>query len=754
MEKPRQKELCQNLKDNDWQLRIYAAKKLGSYKRLKKESIKALAKALGDSSYYVRLAAIQSLGKVGPRGSIAVDKLMIFLQDENKDQAKHVCKALTKIGKKASLQLIEELGSNNSKHHSLVRSTLIHMEKNAVQALIKGLHSTEKRLVEYSAECLGEIGTKAKKAIPQLENLLLSDLKISKYRIAHSLGQIGGLGIEVLENALQSPDEQIRISAANGLEKAIETTSITARHLLDCISGSDKLVEEVCRALASIGEEAFPIVPELILEFLKADRIPKSYIKKALEKIGPKTIPYLLDVFDEASEENKQEIMYLLNDFAPLDASSGEYLSSNLKESDNFLRSLMLRALEGSNSKRVASDLVELLGEDLSRNVRRSVFACLESMGPSASPALPALMELLEFENDHNGSDIASIIGKTISEQKDIQFLIEEFGSTLDFEHRNRIASVFRHLGPKAKEAAPLLWDVISNNDNHWFVGNAVSALGRMGVVARDYLDKLGEIFHNNKTHLARNIVEVVLHMTNSYPKGQRMELWHEFAGQHSNVLSKVIGYFQAFVKESKSRHSWVSDKRLGTLAKDALELFSEHQISSIAAREMAPKEPDIRTLNSLQDRFDQMKKHSNANVRGFEFERFLFDLFDAFGLNPQGSFRVGSGGEQIDGSFTLGDGVFLCEAKWFKKPVPPKEIRDFLGKIVLKANWTRGFFISVTGFKKSCRQNLRDNKRVICMDGDDLELVLEGKWNLRDALNYKLKKASELGDFMSPLPS
>lgn len=49
MEKPRQKELCQNLKDNDWQLRIYAAKKLGSYKRLKKESIKALAEALGDS---------------------------------------------------------------------------------------------------------------------------------------------------------------------------------------------------------------------------------------------------------------------------------------------------------------------------------------------------------------------------------------------------------------------------------------------------------------------------------------------------------------------------------------------------------------------------------------------------------------------------------------------------------------------------------------------------------------------------------
>jgi len=48
---------------------------------------------------------------------------------------------------------------------------------------------------------------------------------------------------------------------------------------------------------------------------------------------------------------------------------------------------------------------------------------------------------------------------------------------------------------------------------------------------------------------------------------------------------------------------------------------------------------------------------------RGFAFEKFLKDLFEAHGLAPRASFRLQ--GEQIDGSFQLSSETYLLEAKW-----------------------------------------------------------------------------------------
>jgi hypothetical protein len=58
---------------------------------------------------------------------------------------------------------------------------------------------------------------------------------------------------------------------------------------------------------------------------------------------------------------------------------------------------------------------------------------------------------------------------------------------------------------------------------------------------------------------------------------------------------------------------------------------------------------------------------------RGYAFESFLNELFDLFSLAPRGSFRLV--GEQIDGSFQLGQDVYLVEAKWQNEKKPAKLI-------------------------------------------------------------------------------
>lgn len=106
-------------------------------------------------------------------------------------------------------------------------------------------------------------------------------------------------------------------------------------------------------------------------------------------------------------------------------------------------------------------------------------------------------------------------------------------------------------------------------------------------------------------------------------------------------------------------------------------------------------------------------------HARGYAFEGFLKDLFHAFGLAAQGPFRLR--GEQIDGSFLLGGDTYLLEAKWHGQAIGVAELHTFHGKIEQKAAWTRGLFVSNSGFTDDGLVAFGRGKRVICMDGLDL---------------------------------
>lgn len=84
-------------------------------------------------------------------------------------------------------------------------------------------------------------------------------------------------------------------------------------------------------------------------------------------------------------------------------------------------------------------------------------------------------------------------------------------------------------------------------------------------------------------------------------------------------------------------------------------------------------------------------------HLRGYAFEKFLCDLFDVYALAPREPFRLK--GEQIDGSFQFGQKTYLVEAKWHNKPMGVADLHTFHGKIEQKAAWTRGLFVSTSGF-------------------------------------------------------
>ncbi|RWK77621.1 MAG: restriction endonuclease, partial [Mesorhizobium sp.] len=130
--------------------------------------------------------------------------------------------------------------------------------------------------------------------------------------------------------------------------------------------------------------------------------------------------------------------------------------------------------------------------------------------------------------------------------------------------------------------------------------------------------------------------------------------------------------------------------------------------------------------------------------ARGYAFEGFLKDLFDAFGLAAQDPFRLR--GEQIDGSFLLGSDIYLLEAKWHGQPIGVAELHTFHGKIEQKAAWTRGLFVSNSGFTYDGLVAFGRGKRVICMDGLDLYEMLDREIPLTEVLERKVRRAAETG--------
>ncbi len=103
--------------------------------------------------------------------------------------------------------------------------------------------------------------------------------------------------------------------------------------------------------------------------------------------------------------------------------------------------------------------------------------------------------------------------------------------------------------------------------------------------------------------------------------------------------------------------------------------------------------------------------------------------------------------GEQIDGSFELTAETYLLEAKWTSPPIGVADLRAFNGKVEEKAAWSRGLFVSDSGFTPDGLQAFGRGKRVVCIDGLDLYEMLDKSLSFADVMAKKVRRAAESGN-------
>jgi hypothetical protein len=142
--------------------------------------------------------------------------------------------------------------------------------------------------------------------------------------------------------------------------------------------------------------------------------------------------------------------------------------------------------------------------------------------------------------------------------------------------------------------------------------------------------------------------------------------------------------------------------------------------------------------LTGLKAQFINFHSKTDHNERGYDLECMLNELFTLFDLTPRSLFR--RKGEQIDGAFALDRDHYLVEAKWQKKQVALSDLRDLDGAVGSSLDNTLGLFISIEGFsEQGIEAYLQGNRpRIMCMDGSDLFMVLDGRIDLLALLQRK----------------
>jgi hypothetical protein len=165
-----------------------------------------------------------------------------------------------------------------------------------------------------------------------------------------------------------------------------------------------------------------------------------------------------------------------------------------------------------------------------------------------------------------------------------------------------------------------------------------------------------------------------------------------------------------------------------------------------------APQSPVKReTFSGLRDRFLQISTLA-PHDRGYALEKFLHDLFDAYGFNPRPSFRIV--GEQIDGSIEFGHEVYLIEAKWQSEPIVQGDLAVLDSRVSGHSQIGRGIFITAGCFSTdgiTAHDRLRPSA-MIGIDGQDLYYVLERALPLDEVLRRKLRWLVETGHFHHPV--
>lgn len=230
------------------------------------------------------------------------------------------------------------------------------------------------------------------------------------------------------------------------------------------------------------------------------------------------------------------------------------------------------------------------------------------------------------------------------------------------------------------------------------------------------------------------------------YPGLSKAKMFRQFLKDESETyVGKAIIMLINYMKET---NLVTSDKKENV---DKLYELGKKFLGKNQTR-IIPKQQNIQSqkestidYESFNKSLLDLEKIPNPQTRGYEFEKYLNRLFNAFGLESHASYRTEY--DQIDGSFVLDGNTVLIEAKYRANPIPKDDLILFSKKIELKSHFAKGLLISYSLFEDKTLDYFTDrSSRFIVMTVEELFIMCQNKMSLQHILHSKFRLLDERG--------
>jgi hypothetical protein len=167
------------------------------------------------------------------------------------------------------------------------------------------------------------------------------------------------------------------------------------------------------------------------------------------------------------------------------------------------------------------------------------------------------------------------------------------------------------------------------------------------------------------------------------------------------------------------------------------------------------PKAPIVETTTQNRDTIETLKKELislsrlEPSTRGNDFENFLNKLFSFYELRLDGPLRIS--GEKIVGVLHIGGDLYIIEAFWRNDHIEQREISEFILEVERSGRDSGGVLISYGGFRENGWTAIARSrtKRLVLLDSQDIYHILNGEMSLLEAINRKLGRALETGEYL-----
>jgi HEAT repeat protein len=399
-EKPALDGLLNTLKDEDRDVRKFAAMSLGLIGKLEiattlcdvlkteedsqvrgsilialgligdQASIPILINALRDDDNLIRECAASGLERFGSSTmlSAALRGLPTDERDTDRDTAAWV--ALGKVNAGGTMDILVQALKHSDPDVRLKAVTAINLMspniKEAAIALIGALEDDDQRVRKMAASALEAIGPDAEAAIPSLAKLLGALDKGVRSSASLALSSIGS------------------VSAVNAMIEAIQNEATR---------------DIAIAALGRIGPTARPALPSII-EALndKSDKVRRSAIDALLSIGGNEVVAPIVSALDDIDAEVRSKAAIALGEIG--NESALPALEKNLKDIDNNVRihaHASIVRITGNTGEHVRF-LVKAL-KDKTHGTSVTAAEALAKVGPAAKGALPTLYSYLETDN-------------------------------------------------------------------------------------------------------------------------------------------------------------------------------------------------------------------------------------------------------------------------------------------------------------------------------------------------------------------